>query len=275
MNKTYRDWSPDQPSFFPPSPRDVIPKMTRFTSSSIPSLPSTSPPSSPAEPRTQGQPVSSPDDGHASALLLRHRYTLLASHHESLSHRRCLPRHRQQRHPGFHLATSARSAVLETLFIEVLKLCALAGLAKVGTISLDGTKVKANASRHKAMSYDRMQEEETRLKEEIAKMLAEAQAADETEDAAAPTGTAMNCPMSWRDGRSRLATRSSRQRLAWAGRDQGSHVTEPSDEAESGRGGPSIAPADVLGARSRPGGLHRPRVADHKDATRQGRGIRS
>ena len=65
----------------------------------------------------------------------------------------------------------------------MLKLCALAGLVKVGTISLDGTKVKANASRHKAMSYDRMQEEEKRLKEEIAAMLAEAQAADATEDA--------------------------------------------------------------------------------------------
>ena len=52
----------------------------------------------------------------------------------------------------------------------------LAGLAKVGTISLDGTKVKANASRHKAMSYERMQQEEKRLKEEIARMLAEAEA---------------------------------------------------------------------------------------------------
>jgi hypothetical protein len=71
---------------------------------------------------------------------------------------------------------------LEALFVEVLKLCALAGLAKVGTIALDGTKVKANASRHKAMSYDRMKTEEARLKEEIAKLLAAAQAADEAED---------------------------------------------------------------------------------------------
>src|SRR6187399_660909 len=67
---------------------------------------------------------------------------------------------------------------------EVLKLCALAGLARVGTIALDGTKIKANASRHKAMSYDRMKEEETRLKEEIARLLAEAEASDADEDAA-------------------------------------------------------------------------------------------
>jgi hypothetical protein len=51
-------------------------------------------------------------------------------------------------------------ARLEGLFVDVLKLCALAGLTRVGTIALDGTKIKANASRHKAMSYDRMKEEE-------------------------------------------------------------------------------------------------------------------
>ena len=71
---------------------------------------------------------------------------------------------------------------LEALFVEVLKLCALAGLAKVGAIALDGTKVKANASRHKAMSYDRMKAEEERLTQEIAKLPAEAKAADEAED---------------------------------------------------------------------------------------------
>jgi Transposase DDE domain len=73
---------------------------------------------------------------------------------------------------------------LEALFVEVLKLCALAGLVKVGTIALDGTKVKANASRHKVMSYDRMQQEEKRLKEEVARLLAEAEASDACEDAA-------------------------------------------------------------------------------------------
>src|SRR4051794_23735956 len=73
-------------------------------------------------------------------------------------------------------------ARLEALFVEVLKLCALAGLARVGTIALDGTKVKANASRHKAMSYDRMKAEEERLRQEIARLLAGAQAVDHAED---------------------------------------------------------------------------------------------
>jgi len=87
--------------------------------------------------------------------------------------------------PDFRTISDFRKihlARLEALFVEVLKLCALAGLARVGTIALDGTKVKANASRHKAMSYDRMKTEEARLKEEIAKLLADAQAADEAED---------------------------------------------------------------------------------------------
>jgi hypothetical protein len=71
---------------------------------------------------------------------------------------------------------------LETLFVEVFKLCALAVLAKVGTVALDGTKIKANASRHKAMSYDRMKSEEASLKQVIAKLLVDAQVADDAED---------------------------------------------------------------------------------------------
>ncbi len=74
-------------------------------------------------------------------------------------------------------------AELEGLFVEVLKLCARAGLVKVGLVSLDGTKVKANASRHKAMSYEYMQKEEERLHQEIAELLAKAKSADEAEDA--------------------------------------------------------------------------------------------
>jgi hypothetical protein len=88
--------------------------------------------------------------------------------------------------PDFRTISDFRKthlARLEALFVEVLKLCALAGLAKVGTVALDGTKVKADASRHKAMSYERMKSEEARLKDEIARMLAEAEAADDAEDA--------------------------------------------------------------------------------------------
>jgi hypothetical protein len=87
--------------------------------------------------------------------------------------------------PDFRTISDFRKthlARLDALFVEVLKRWALAGLAKVGTIALDGTKVQADAARHKAMSDDRMKAEEGRLKQEIAKLLAEAQASDDAED---------------------------------------------------------------------------------------------
>jgi hypothetical protein len=68
------------------------------------------------------------------------------------------------------------------LFVEVLRLCREAGLLKIGRLALDGTKIKANASRHKAMSYDRMTQEERRLQAEIGELLKQAQAADDAED---------------------------------------------------------------------------------------------
>ena len=69
----------------------------------------------------------------------------------------------------------------ERLFVEVLKLCGAAGLGKLKHVAVDGTKVEANASKHKAMSYARMVAEEKRLAEEVARMLAEAEAADRAE----------------------------------------------------------------------------------------------
>jgi len=71
---------------------------------------------------------------------------------------------------------------LAALFLQVLKLCQKAGLVKLGHVAIDGTKIKANASKHKAMSYKRMKEEEGRLEAEVADLLKKAEAADEEED---------------------------------------------------------------------------------------------
>lgn len=73
-------------------------------------------------------------------------------------------------------------AAFQKLFVDVLFLCQEAGLVKLGHVSLDGTKIKANASKHKAMSYERMQTEEEKLAQEIAALIAEAQQIDEKED---------------------------------------------------------------------------------------------
>ena len=69
------------------------------------------------------------------------------------------------------------------LFVQVLKLCRRAGLLKLRHVAIDGTKVKANASKHKAMSYKRMLQEERRLRAEVERLLEEADAADTSEDA--------------------------------------------------------------------------------------------
>ena len=74
-------------------------------------------------------------------------------------------------------------AAFSELFLQVLQVCREAGLVKLGHVSLDGTKIKANASRHKAMSYGRMKEEEERLKREIAELTAQAESEDVAEDA--------------------------------------------------------------------------------------------
>ena len=74
-------------------------------------------------------------------------------------------------------------AALGQLFVQALALCQAAGMTSLGRVALDGTKVRANASRRKAMSYARMTDKEKVLAEQVSALLAEAQQADEAEDA--------------------------------------------------------------------------------------------
>lgn len=71
---------------------------------------------------------------------------------------------------------------ISRLFVQVLGICKEAGLVKLGHVALDGTKIKANASKRKAMSYSRMVKRERELSREVEKLLAEAEALDERED---------------------------------------------------------------------------------------------
>lgn len=73
---------------------------------------------------------------------------------------------------------------LSELFVQVLQLCRAAGLVSLGHVAVDGTKVKANASRHKAMSYGRMKTAEPKLAAEVAQWLTKADDADAAEDQA-------------------------------------------------------------------------------------------
>jgi transposase len=187
MTKTYRDWSTDQAYLFPPSPHDWLPEgdLVYFLLDTVAAL-DLAPIFVHHERELRGQPPFHPR--MMVALLLYCYATGTRSSRRVM--RRC--------HidvacrvivgddiPDFRTISDFRKthlARLEALFVEVLKLCALAGLAGVGTVAPDGTKVKANASRHEAMSYDRIKAEEERLRKEIADLLADARAADDAED---------------------------------------------------------------------------------------------
>lgn len=188
MSKTYRVWDPDQTLLLPPSPRDWLPEddLVYFMLDVVATL-DLSAITGKYEQEARGAPPFHPR--MMVALLL---YSYCVGVYSSRRIQKRCERDAAYRVivgediPDFRTISDFRKlhlAELEGLFVEVLKLCAEAGLVKVGLVSLDGAKVKANASRHKAMSYEYMQKEEARLHKEIAELLAQANSADEAEDA--------------------------------------------------------------------------------------------
>ena len=89
-------------------------------------------------------------------------------------------------HPDHATIAEFRRRHLEALgrlFVQILRLCEKAGLVRLGHVALDGTKMRANASKHKAMSYGRMEEKVLELEAQVADLMAAAEAADQAEDA--------------------------------------------------------------------------------------------
>ena len=87
--------------------------------------------------------------------------------------------------PDFRTISDFRKNNLDALlglFLQVLALCQQAGLVKLGHVALDGTKVRANASKHRAMSYGRMKEREEHLAAEVSELLRRAQEVDDDDD---------------------------------------------------------------------------------------------
>jgi transposase len=98
-----------------------------------------------------------------------------------------------------HLVALAR------LFVQVLQLCAKAGLVKLRHVAIDGTKMRANASRHKGLTYERMEEEQRQLEENLAQWLRHCEEVDEAEDADYGKGCrGEDLPPEWRDAEKRL-----------------------------------------------------------------------
>ena len=187
MSKTFRPWKIDQPLLLPPCVQDFVGEahLARFVTSLV------------AEhldlreiTATYGSERGQPpfDPMMMTALLL---YAYCSGVYSS----RRIARAARERvdfmsivgldAPDFRTISEFRKRHLKALsglFTQVLKLCAQAGLVKLGHVALDGTKIKANASKHKAMSYERMKTREVELRAEVDRWLAAAEAADAEED---------------------------------------------------------------------------------------------
>jgi transposase len=188
MGKGYRSYEPDQDYLLPPSLRDWLPEnhLAYFVSDVIDNVDLSAMDEVYGDER-RGQP---PYDPRMMTKLLVYGYCVGVFSSRRIERRlvediafRVLAAGNA---PNFRTISDFRKIhlkALEALFEQVLKIALEAGAVKVGRVALDGTKIKANASKHKAMSYGRMQEKEKEIRAEVKQMLARAEAADEEEDA--------------------------------------------------------------------------------------------
>ena len=142
--------------------------------------------------------------------------------------------------PDFRTISDFRKDNLDALsglFVQVLGLCQRAGLVKLGHVALDGTKVRANASKHKAMSYGRMKEQEARLAAEVAELLRQAEEADDEEDhryGKDKRGDELPAELAFREGRLRKIREAKAALEAEAGAEAegGNNTGVPGDKAQ-------------------------------------------
>jgi transposase len=187
MSKVYRPYAPDQLLLLPSSLHEWLPKdhMVYFLEDVLNAI-DLSPIMSVYEQSDRGYPPYHPKMligvifyGYANGVFSSRK---LERHcHENIAFRviaaNNTPDHRtisdfRKRHLG----------ALQHIFVQILRLCRQSGLVKFGHISVDGTKIKANASKHKSMSYGRMKEDIVRLEKEIQTLMSEAERADDRDD---------------------------------------------------------------------------------------------
>jgi transposase len=186
--KTYRPYAPDQSFLLPPSPREWLPAghLVFFISEFVSQLDLSA-----IERRLQaadhrGERPYSPQ--MMTALLL---YGYATGVYSSRRLQRATIEDVAFRvlvggeHPHFttiNLFRATHREALSQLFVQVLEACQSAGLVKLGHVAIDGTKMKANASKHKAMSHDRMVKDSQRLRTEVENWMARAEAEDAVDD---------------------------------------------------------------------------------------------
>jgi transposase len=187
MPKGYRSYLPEQDLLLPPSLRDWLPEghLAYYVSDVVDQL-DLSAIHAVYEKEMRGQP---PYDPRMMTKVLVYGYCAGV-----FSSRRIQKRLQEDigfkvlaagNEPDFRTISDFRKihlAALQGLFEQVLEMALESGAVKLGRVSIDGTKIKANASKHKAMSYGRMREKQRQLRAEVKELLAQAEAADEEED---------------------------------------------------------------------------------------------
>ena len=141
--------------------------------------------------------------------------------------------------PDFRTVSDFRKlhlAALKPLFLEVLRVAGELGMVKLGNLSTDGTKMRANASRHKAMSYGYMDKEIVRLEAEIARLLRDAERLDAEQDAALGSRRGDELPEELRRREDRLAkVREAKARLEAEARARGQEEQRRRDQTQARR----------------------------------------
>jgi transposase len=184
--KVFRPWSPEQATLLPASKREHLgdDHLAVFLLDLLPTLDLSAIRDAYAEDR--GQP---PYDPRMLTVLLLYAYSQRITS-SRLIERRCredvgfmyLTGDAQPDHDTICAFRRRHLEAFEALFLETLRIAQEAGALKLGRIALDGTKIRANASKHKAMSYARMPERQAALQGEVQRLLQEADALDRAED---------------------------------------------------------------------------------------------
>jgi transposase len=189
MAKTYRPYVPEQDLLLPPSLRDWLPEdhLAFFVSDLIDQL-DLSAVTAVYEDEDRGYPPYHPV---MLTKVLVYAYCVGVFSSRKIQRRliedvpfRVLAAGNE---PDFRTIADFRTrhlTALQGFFEQVLRLARELGAPRVGRVALDGSKIKANASKHKAMSYGRMQDKQKQLREEVKQLLAQAEAADAADDAA-------------------------------------------------------------------------------------------
>ena len=243
MSTTFRPCAADQSLLFPPSPRDWLPEghLAFFIADTVAAL----------DLRALYAPYegdgrrNQPFDPQMMVTVLLYAYATGTFSSRRIARKleedvayRVLAAGNFPAHRTIAEFRQQRLAAFEALFMQMVQLAREAGVVQLGAMAVDGSKVKANASKHKAMSYGRMRQEDQRLRDEIAALLANVDAVDAAEDAAhGPDVRGDELPAALQRREERLAKiAAAKARLEARQADEDRHKGRTPNDGRKGRG---------------------------------------